>query len=187
MEDTPVTMIRESLENLPSFRLPEGYHIRNFRRGEEPLWAEVECAAGEFTSQEAGLARFNEEFGEHLDEMEDRCFFLVEDSSGRVIGTASAWYNREFRGEDYGRVHWVSIHPEFQGRGLAKPLMCAVMDRLARSHSKAYLTTQTRSARAIGIYLDFGFSPLLVSDTCKEAWRYLANVLKHPTLAGFAQ
>lgn len=63
MEYIPVTMIRADLEGLPSFPLPAGYRIRRFRRGEEPHWAEVESAAGEFAHPERALARFLEEFG----------------------------------------------------------------------------------------------------------------------------
>lgn len=182
MDDTPVLMVRENLEDLPAHALPPGYSTRAFRKGEAHLWAQVETAAGEFESAEAALARFVHEFGDKLDEMEDRCFFLVDGASGRVIGTATAWYDSSFRGEDYGRVHWVAILPEFQGRKLAKPLMCVVMERLKQSHTKAYLVTHTKCLKAIRMYLDFGFRPFHKYETCEEAWRYLAGVLDHPAL-----
>lgn len=182
MDDTPVLMVRDNLEDLPSHTLPPGYRVRKFRKGEARLWAQVEAAAGEFESAEAALARFIHEFGDRLDEMEDRCLFLVDENSGRVIGTATAWYDLGFEGEDYGRVHWVAIVPEYQGRKLAKPLMCAVMERLRQSHAKAYLVTHTKCVKAIRMYLDFGFRPLHKHDTCEEAWRHLAGVLDHPAL-----
>lgn len=184
MEHISVTMVRADLEGLPSFPLPDGYRIRHFRRGEESLWAEVESAAGEFPNQDRALARFLEEFGGVLDEMEERCYFL-ETAEGRVIGTASAWYHRGFRGERWGRLHWVAIHPEFQGRKLAKPLVGAAVARLAELHDRAYLTTQTTSWKAVRIYLDFGFAPLAETPRWEEAWRLLAEATGHPALARF--
>lgn len=184
MDDTPVVMVRDDLDDLPSHPLPAGYSTRKFRKGEGRLWAQVEAAAGEFGSADAALERFIREFGDKLDDMEDRCFFLVDDETRRVIGTATAWYDPDFEGEDYGRVHWVSIVPEFQGRRLAKPLMCVVMERLRQSHTKAYLTTHTKCEKAIRTYLDFGFRPFCRHETCEEAWRYLAGVLDHPALRG---
>ncbi|HHX39942.1 MAG TPA: GNAT family N-acetyltransferase [Armatimonadetes bacterium] len=184
MEYIPVTMIRADLEGLPSFPLPAGYRIRRFRRGEEPHWAEVESAAGEFAHPERALARFLEEFGGALPEMEERCFFLETDA-GRVIGTATAWHHPGFHGARYGRLHWVAIHPEFQGRKLAKPLVGAAMRRLAELHRRAYLTTQTTSWKAVKIYLDFGFEPLAETPRWEEAWRLLAEITGHPALARF--
>jgi ribosomal protein S18 acetylase RimI-like enzyme len=75
--------------------------------------------------------------------------------------------------------------PEFQGRKLAKPMMAAVMRRLAESHRKVYLTTQTTSAKAINMYLDFGFVPFFFSQDCKRAWGMLAEELNHPLLKDF--
>ncbi|HOM82480.1 MAG TPA: GNAT family N-acetyltransferase [Armatimonadota bacterium] len=184
MERIPVIMIRADLEGLPSFPLPAGYRIRCYRQGEESHWAEVESAAGEFQSSERALARFLEEFGGALAEMEERCFFLETDA-GRVIGTATAWYHPNFRGARYGRLHWVAVHPEFQGRKLAKPLVGAAMHRLAELHTRAYLTTQTTSWKAVKIYLDFGFVPLMETPRCEEAWRLLAEITGHPALTQF--
>ena len=87
-------------------------------------------------------------------------------------------------GEERGRVHWVAIEPRFQGRGLAKPLLGAVMARLAHVHRTAYLTTQTTSYRAINLYLDFGFVPYLLAASCEEGWRLTEAALRRPILPG---
>lgn len=184
LEPIPVVMVKEDLAVVPSFPLPPGYRLRYFRRGEGPLWAEIEVSVGEFSTMEQALAHFEKEFGPFPDEMEKRCLFL-EDAAGRVIGTTTAWYNPSFRGKDYGRIHWVAIRPEWQGRKLGKPLFAAALRRLAEFHRRAYLTTQTTSARAIRMYLDFGFVPLITSDRCLTAWRLLASALQHPTLEAY--
>lgn len=185
LQDVPLIMIREDMDNIPSYVLPSSFYIRNFCPGDEVYWAEVEYMAGEFESLEAAFARFVREFGAALDKMEDRCFFLVDQESEKVIGTATAWYDLKFRGEEWGRVHWVAIIPEFQGRKLAKPLVSVVMQRLKQSHNKAYLKTHTKCLKAINMYLDFGFRPSLEYPTCESAWRQIASIIDHPALSEF--
>jgi ribosomal protein S18 acetylase RimI-like enzyme len=114
-----------------------------------------------------------------------RCVFL-ENSNNECVGTAMGWFDDSFFRAGYGRVHWVGIKPEFQGKGLAKPLVSEVMDIIKKYHSKAYLTTQTESYKAIKIYLDFGFKPFIKDETCPKAWKMLADFLKHPNLSDFA-
>ena len=157
MDAKHITMTRPNLNDLPQHDLPPGYSLRMFAKGEERQWAEVQTSAGAFDSLEAALRRFEEEFAPHIAEMESRCLMLVEDSTGRVIGSATAWYDDDFRGESWGRIHWVAIIPEFQGRKLAKPMLAAAMKRLSRSHSKAYMSTSTHRNRAVQMYLDYGF------------------------------
>ncbi|WP_232193205.1 hypothetical protein [Mammaliicoccus sciuri] len=50
MERIKLKMIRNQLDNIPEYELPEGYSIRLFKEGDERLWAEVETAAGEFSN-----------------------------------------------------------------------------------------------------------------------------------------
>ena len=184
LEHIPLAMVREDLASLPSLALPEGYRLCTYRHGEENLWAAVEVSVGEFPTVDRALGHFEEEFGPYRDEMESRCVFL-RDATDQVIGTTTAWYSRDFHGQEYGRIHWVAIHPDYQGRKLAKPLMAAALERLAESHKRAYLTTQTTSARAIRMYLDFDFVPFIRSERCREGWQLLATVLDHPRLEAY--
>jgi ribosomal protein S18 acetylase RimI-like enzyme len=172
----PLAMIREHMDHIPSFACPDGVRIRTFVRGDEQEWARIETLAGEFSDQDEALRDFEEEFGGVLREMEDRCF-LLEDSHGAAIGTATAW-SGEFAGVERGRVHWVGIVPAYQGRKLARPLLSAVMARLARDHSTAYLTTQTTSYRAVNMYLNFGFVPFLTTEEDEAGWRMMERVLQ---------
>ena len=182
MEPIPVTMVRDNLKNLPSFELPAGYRIRTFGSGEENVWSEIETAAGEFENLAGALDAFNVNFGEDVRAMLSRCFF-VETEDGLAVGTGTAWYNPDFLGRDYGRVHWIGIRPEYQGRGLAKPLVGTVMNRLAESHERAYLNTFITRIPAIKVYLDFGFVPLLRTPQCEEAWKIYGEIVPHPGIA----
>lgn len=181
-----IVMVRDNLENIPRHELPEGYSIRTFKAGEGALWVEIGTAAGNFERLEGAQDRFSSEFLEPVEDMESRCFFIIENATDRAVGTAMAWYDPDFNGESYGRVHWVSIIPEFQGKRLAKPLLTVVLNRLAESHDKAVLHTQTFRKPAVKLYLDLGFKPFLNNPTCPQAWKDLANDLKHPALAEYA-
>lgn len=181
MEYIPVTMIRRDLLGFPRISLPAPFSIRLYRKGDESDWARVETAVGEFASEKAAMQHFLDEFGAHLHEMEHRCL-LLEKNGGGVIGTATAWYNESFLDEAFGRLHWVGVLPEFQGRGLSKPLISEALCRLERLHRKAYLTSQTTSYVAIKVYLDFGFRPHIIGERCLQAWNLLAAKLKHPRL-----
>ncbi len=183
-EHIPVVMVREDLTDLRAYPLPEGYRLRYFRDGEDHLWGEIEIAVASFDSMDKAMAYFESEFGPGRDRMEARCHYL-EDPNGQAIGTSTAWYNDAFNGRDYGRIHWIAIRPEYQGRGLAKPLLAASLGRIADFHDRAYLTTQTTSARAINLYLDFGFVPFETSSRCVAGWTWLASVLEHPSLARY--
>jgi ribosomal protein S18 acetylase RimI-like enzyme len=180
VEYFPLTMVRDHLADLPAFAYPPGYTIRTFRLGDAAQWVRIETLAGEFSSQEEALQHFEEEFGPHLAKVEERCF-LLEDSHGTPIGTAMAW-DGEFLGAVRGRVHWVGIVPDYQGRGLAKPLLSTVMQHLARQHTAAYLTTQTTSYRAVNLYLNFGFAPYLTSDDDARGWRIMEEILQRQIL-----
>ena len=176
----PLTMVRDHLDQSPSFVCPAGYAIRTFRPSDAQSWARVEALAGEFASEDEALREFQEEFGPRSRELEDRCF-LLEESQGAVIGTAMAW-DGDLAGEVRGRVHWVGIVPAYQGRGLAKPLLSTVMHRLARDHRKAFLTTQTTSYRAVNLYLNFGFMPYQTDASDVEGWRLMEEILQRPIL-----
>ncbi len=177
----PVTMLRRHLLNIPEAVLPEGFTMRTFQPGDEQLWAEIEQAAGEFDTQEQALLHFEKEFGHAQDQLTSRCFFLCN-PQGIGIGTANAWFHPDYKGACWGRIHWVAIRPEYQGRKLSKPMVAHALRRLSLSHDKAYLTTQTTSYIAVKVYLDLGFEPCIETETCTEGWRMLADALNHPDL-----
>lgn len=178
----PITMFRDNLDHIPQHQLPAGFSIRNFRRGEGELWAQIGADAGGFGSFDEGMARFDAEFAFQIDEMESRCFFIIDDTTSHAVGTAMAWFDPDFNGELCGRVHWVAIIPEYQGKGLAKPLITAVLNRMAESHDCAVLGTQTFRWKAVKLYLDFGFKPYFMHPTCPEAWRELLSRFNLPDM-----
>jgi GNAT superfamily N-acetyltransferase len=174
-----VKMIRLTLKDIPQHAVPAGYVLRLYEPGDEAAWVAVNGAADKYNR--ITLETFRHEFKGDLAELRRRCFFLRE-PGGRDVGTATSWYNRDYHGRDIGRIHWVAILPEFQGKGLAKPMMTVAMNRLAELHDSAYLSTGVLRLVAIKIYLDFGFVPEIEKEADLAAWQLVRNGLHHPLL-----
>ena len=177
-------MLNNDLSKIPKYKLPQGFSVKTYRSGDENEWARIEHAAGEFKTRAEGLEHFNVEFGPFLSEFHERCFF-IETSRGEKIGTATAWYNKDFLGRPYGRLHWVAIVPQYQGKKLSKPLVRFAMERMKKYHDCAYLTTQTTTHKAVLLYLQFGFTPFINNAESLRGWRILAHNLNHPVLKHF--
>ena len=175
MRDIPLTMTRSNMAGLPDYGLPGGYSVRSFEPGDEATWTRIEMAAGEFPNEAAAAALFQEEFGPEPDRLPGRMLFLEHDEFGS-IGTTTAW-DGVWAGERQGRIHWVAIDPAHQGRGLARPLLSAAMNRIAADFDRAYLTTETTSYRGINLYLSFGFEPVVATALDREGWAIVEEVL----------
>lgn len=183
MKRISVTMVRESLLDIPQYSLPDGFQIKLFNEGDEHHWASIETKVEEFESENIAREHFSKEFGPYIDEMKQCCLF-IENERGEKIATTTAWYgDLTGNGEILGRIHWVGVVPAYQGKGLSKPLLSAAMDILANHHSNAYLTSQTTSYQAINMYLNYGFKPLLTTENCMEAWEILEKTLKRKIIA----
>ncbi|GHH99413.1 GNAT family N-acetyltransferase [Neobacillus kokaensis] len=148
-------MYSNKLQQLSPLPLPAGYSFRTFQPGDETIWANIETRAGEFANEEAALQRFRTEFLEFESDLQQRCFFL-ENAEGEAIGTIMAWFG-EYGDRRMGRIHWVAIIPEYQGRKLAKPMVTYALSELKKYHQEAYLTTQEHNDRAIRLYEKYGF------------------------------
>lgn len=154
-----VVMVRDDLVNYPEYLLPEGYEYHIYQPGDEKAWAEIETSVTEFDECKKAEEYFKNEFLCFPEEAKKRCIF-VKNPEGELVATTSAWF-----GDDLGgikqKLHWVAVKPEYQGKGLSKALLTKALDVLNDLHcdGKIYLTTQTWSYTAIGIYKKFGFKP----------------------------
>jgi N-acetylglutamate synthase-like GNAT family acetyltransferase len=114
--------------------------------------------------------KYEKEFIALKEEMNQRqCF--IKNIKNELVGTATAWYDTAFRGEGWGRVHWVAIIPDEQGRKLSNSLLLAVLQRIKMLNcQKVYLVTSTKRIGAIHLYTKFGFVPNLDVKENVEAW-----------------
>jgi GNAT superfamily N-acetyltransferase len=163
-----VLMVRENLENIPEFALPAGFSFRWYQPGDEAIWLQVDTLANPDSPLTPDF--FNQCFGSDPGVLTRRQCYLLN-PTGQAIGTATAWFDDDFEGARFGRVHYVAIVPEYQGRGLSKPLMTITCRRLRQlGHDRAYLATFTARIPAINLYRQFGFVPLIRNAEEAAAW-----------------
>jgi len=179
-DDTRIAMQRTDLCERPLVSVPEGFTVRGYRPGDEAAWRAIHEVADPRHAFTA--ATFGEQFGTDVATLAARqCYLTTND--GTSVGTATAWFGDGRWGEATGRVHWMAIVPEYQGRGLARPLLSIVLDRLVElDHERAYLTTSTARIPAVNLYLKFGFVPALRCPEERDRWCRLANLLKYPVV-----
>lgn len=169
---TAVVMVRENAENIPEFSLPEGYHFATFTPEDEENWVHLQAIVTHVESDAQGRQIFREEFlraGEEIPceecpgyEETVRRTVLVKDTAGTLVGAATLWMGDTF-GEIWQRVHWVAVQPEHQGKGIAKCMiarMLALYKELS-CDTPIYLTTQTKTYRAVRVYAQMGFVPYI--------------------------
>lgn len=180
-----VQMVRDNLVDFPFYELPAGYRFRPYRDGDDRTWTELHVAAEPYIDVTPEL--FVREYDANRDALPDRMFF-VETLEGEPVGSISAWWERDRSNpRERGRIHWVVVHPNHQGRGITKPMMTRAMQRLALSHPSAMLGTSSGRTWALKVYLDFGFYPDPAEMESKPdvatAWRSVQERLNHQLLA----
>jgi GNAT superfamily N-acetyltransferase len=157
----PLLMIRRNLNNLPVSTFPCGWQMRFYEPGDETHWVRIQQAADEFNEITPGLF---ERYFDDRKELASRQFYLFQPGKP-PIGTVTAWFDHDFKGESWGRVHWLAVLPEHQGQGLGKALFCMACRRLAElGHTRAYLTTVRERSAAVSLYKACGFVELGPED-----------------------
>lgn len=165
-------MTRANMDDLPAYDFPEGYRMRHWQAGDMQLWLDLHIPL--FAEGEINEALFHQEYGHDNALHEQRIYFLMHEE--QVIGTISAWFgdyglDKDFGDRSLGRIHWVVIEPDYQGKGLSKPMMAYACHKLKElGHQSAFLFTATELTPAIGLYLKFGFQPVITSDELQAAW-----------------
>jgi GNAT superfamily N-acetyltransferase len=164
-------MVRESLDHLPVHRPPPPFSVRWYQPGDEAHWLQIHLQADPLNRITPDL--FGQQFGSNAALLSKRQGYLVSQQA-LPIGTCTAWFNDDFEGGPWGRVHWLALLPAYQGRGLAKALLSAIGQRLRElGHQRAYLTTSSLRLPAIRLYQSFGFLPLIHNQAEAAAWKEL--------------
>jgi GNAT superfamily N-acetyltransferase len=178
-------MVRPTLDNIPQFAFPEGYSIRPMQAlardgaDEAGVWADIwRDAEG---NAAYNTAVFHKEFGTDYPATQWRCYFVLNEN-GVAVGTISAWYNRRYKGQNHGQIHWVALRRSVWGKGLGKAMLTYTLTQMAQWHERAFLGTQSKRLAALKLYLDFGFMPDMDEPGAVEGWREVKAKLKHPSL-----
>jgi GNAT superfamily N-acetyltransferase len=108
---------------------------------------------GEFTDYEYEWKVFHDFYDNFINELDKRCIFIVNDE-GKKIGTATISKLDE---EEYGYnavVDWVAISKEYQGKGLARPLISGFL-QLANKLGYKKILLHTRDAYMVSCKIIF--------------------------------
>lgn len=176
--NTKVLMKRDHFRGLPDYPLPTGYGSKWYEPGDEQAWYDIHRKAEKYAEISPGL--HDQVFGTDAEVLGTRQCFLLN-ANHRPIATATAWYEADFLGAPWGRLHWVAVIPRYQGQGLSKPLLTIVLTRMAElGHQHVFLRTSTARIPAIRLYQTFGFHPLIRAAQDRDTWRQLNLALPQP-------
>ncbi|OGF46636.1 MAG: hypothetical protein A2452_11275 [Candidatus Firestonebacteria bacterium RIFOXYC2_FULL_39_67] len=177
MSELPtVYMLRDNLEGVLACELPAPYSVKWYQKGDERTWVNIVSAAE--LNYVGNLQKYKEQFGEDANIISQRQLFILN-GIGKPVGTCTSWFGTEGKDKGSGRIHWVSILPEEQGKGLSKPMLSISLMRMKElGHKNAYLTTQPPKLPAISLYLKFGFKPQLRNVGDAIIWEKIFAELK---------
>ena len=141
-------------------KLPSGFSVRFYEKGDEQAWTDIQVAVLEFPNHEEALKCYDY-YWQYMEELKKRQLFIIENTTGKPVATANAWWT-EIDGQKAGVVFGLSCYPEYQSKGLGRIAAAYMMDCFYRlmPGCPVWLDTQTWSYKAIGIYMDIGFIPM---------------------------
>lgn len=181
-------MIYEDLSKIPEFELPEGYSYRFFDGTDQDIktWIEIEVSSGDIKSIEEGRDDFDKYYSEKIDELKQRCIFIVDDQSEFAVATATGFYLEEPIGNITGDFHWLAVREEYKGKGLSKPLITKVMKEMYKlGHKASILHSQTHTFLAIKVYESLGWKPYRPEsqsqEEFEEGWSIVRERLRELT------
>ncbi|GAB5081299.1 GNAT family N-acetyltransferase [Hominimerdicola sp. 21CYCFAH17_S] len=178
-------LYNDTVDEIKEYPLPEGYSFVYYNDGDRDSWIRIERSAKEFETCQDGIKAWEKYYGGHEAELCSRMFF-IETESGEKVATATAYYEPTDT-SGAGWLHWVAVARDFQGRGLARPLISHALARLRELGYKTIkIPTQTTSWVAARLYLDFGFKPIPENAVNSyDGWRILRTLTEHSSLAEF--
>lgn len=166
-------MVCLDLTCVPAVPVPSGFVMRHYSVNDEENWTRIHLDAEPYhviTSETFGRI-----FGSDELILKQRQLYVCT-VTGLAVGTVTAWFDDNYYGEKWGRIHWLAVLRQYQRRGLGRALVsraCRVL--LALGHSRAYLATQAGRIGAIKLYLELGFVPEIRTDEDRRAWQYVRD------------
>lgn len=137
--------------------LPIEYHLRTCRRDELDIWKVMHFDTVESAKEFSGFMTkyFDDVYGEKEHLFFQKCLFVC-DKNDNPVGTCFVWksYNK------INTIHWFKVLKNYEGLGIGRALLSAVMNSIAENDYPVFLHTQPSSFCAIKLYSDFGFALL---------------------------
>ncbi len=172
-EKIPVSMILDFENYIPAI-LPksnDSFLIRHFENEQldKQNWVDILLECDEVKDSNEGDHRFSQLSLEGVEKLFSQMFFAIDSKSNETIGTISAWHG-EFENVFMGRIHWLSVRPQFQNVGVASSLLSTALALLSKSFDKVYLNTSNKNLIAIKLYIKFGFKPVISNKADEMIW-----------------
>ena len=166
------------------YSLPEGFHFEFYKNDDIEHWINIHIESGEFCAIEEGVNIFHDFYDCFIQELNKRCIFIVDDKTNEKVGTATISLLAK---EEYGcngALDWLAIKKDYQGKGLAKPLITKILEIANElGHKDIILHTQTTTWLAAKLYLDLGFD--IVNKEEKNGWSILKTLTNNPKLSEY--
>lgn len=171
-------LLRRELDGIRQYPLPQGYRFVPYEDGDRESWIAIELSAKEFADHKQGMEAWERYFGA-CQELSQRMFY-IENEQGEKVATATALYDihgRDTSGD--GWLHWVAVKRDYQGKGLSKPLLTYVLNRMKDlGYTHAKIPTQTTTWLACKIYLELGFCPVSENlEHSRAGWRIIREMM----------
>jgi ribosomal protein S18 acetylase RimI-like enzyme len=134
--------------------MPEGFAIRNCRKGELDAWIDLQADDPLQAPMLRGYLQdyFRGVYAPEGDRFYGNCVFAVNQADVPV-GTVFIWKAYA----SVNTVHWFKVRPSLEGRGIGRALLSHVLGALPADGYPVFLHTHPSSYRAIKLYSDFGF------------------------------
>ncbi len=164
-------MHRYDLLKLPEIDLPEGYELRAYQPSDLPNLVDLMREA--FEDESWG----EEKLKSALIEAPDVPLTFVIETKSEIVATASVRLLPE-RFPHSGYVHWVAVKKSQRGLRLGYVVALATLHAFLRLGLRdAVLETQDEPLPAIKTYLNLGFKPVYLDESCRSRWEKLRSQL----------
>lgn len=179
-------MIHYDFGSIEAPKAPEHFVLRNFRQGDEQVWADIVNVSDMGAFDAAGV----KDYLTGRDEFDPNGhFFACDATTGEAVGTASAWRTLAF-GVKRPRLHMVAVKPQARRKGLARTLCLAVLHHFADlGESEVLVATRDYRRQAMAMYLSLGFLPLryIEGEDHIKRWRAALSEISAPAELKFAK
>ena len=167
-----MVLSEEALQRCDLPVIPSGYHLRQYRPGDEAGYYDLMARAG-FDGW--GTERMQEV----LTTLLPGGFFVVEhQASGQIVASALAQHEPTALHPFGGQLGWVATDPDHRGRKLGTLVTAAATRRLIDAgYRHIYLLTDDFRLPAIRIYLALGYAPLYHAPEMQERWQAVLQQL----------
>lgn len=152
--DYNIFMMCEQINHSALTELHPDYYFRNCQPHELELWKAFPFDSDTVPTEYEDFMNqiIHDSYSGNMDTFFQNTLFVCN-KEGRPVATCSYW-------KAYGKInsiHWFKTLKTYEGKGIGRALLSAIMKRFENKDYPIYLHTQPGSFRAIKLYSDFGF------------------------------